>query len=71
MLAVQDNKCAICGKEDDTVLSSGAYKRLAVDHCHKTGKLRGILCENCNRGIGMFKDNQELLEQAIRYLNQF
>lgn len=71
MLSMQDYGCAICGKKDDTLLRSGVYKRLCVDHNHKTGKLRGILCENCNRGIGLFKDSQELLENAINYLNQF
>src|SRR4051812_36980393 len=43
MLRNQDGKCIICGEEMD---------RMVVDHCHKTGKVRGILCDNCNRGLG-------------------
>ena len=41
---------------------------LHIDHCHKTGKVRGLLCGTCNRGIGMFKENKKLLIKAIEYL---
>ena len=47
----------------DTVKST-----LNVDHCHETGKIRGLLCHNCNRALGLFKDNVEFLERAILYL---
>lgn len=43
-------------------------KRLSIDHNHKTEKYRGLLCHNCNIGLGNFKDNVELLEKAIQYL---
>ena len=43
-------------------------KSLAVDHCHKTGKIRGPLCGKCNKGIGMFDDNLELLQKTLLYL---
>lgn len=43
-------------------------KDLAVDHCHITGKIRGLLCDKCNHGLGNFKDNLELLQEAQRYL---
>lgn len=52
-LKLQDNKCAICKH----VCKSG--KQLAVDHCHDTGKTRGLLCSKCNVGIGMFKTREE------------
>lgn len=55
----QDNMCAICKISN---------RRLAVDHCHITGKIRGLLCLNCNTGIGQLKDSVELLESAINYL---
>lgn len=57
----QGGGCKICGKKLQRV-------RLAVDHNHKTGKVRGILCENCNRGLGIFKDDPNLLRSAIEYL---
>lgn len=57
----QHNKCAICRKEE-------LKRSLAIDHCHKTNKVRGLLCSKCNRGIGFFSDNIEILEAAIAYL---
>jgi len=69
ILASQDGGCWICGKKGDQ--KSNGIKMLAVDHEKKSGKIRGILCENCNRGIGLFNDRVDLLERAIEYLNQF
>lgn len=64
MLINQGGNCKICNCPQDT------YKRaLAVDHCHKTGKVRGLLCHSCNIGLGAFRDNTVLLEIAIDYLN--
>lgn len=61
----QDGLCAICD-------SQFSYKRKrVVDHCHKTGDIRGLLCYNCNLGLGMFKDNCDLLNRAIIYLSKF
>lgn len=63
--AKQDNKCYICGIE-------GGYnnKPLYVDHCHKSGVVRKLLCQHCNSGLGMFKDNPELLTKAVDYLKE-
>lgn len=64
LLASQSNRCAICRDEfTDT-------KKRHIDHCHKSGKVRGILCDGCNHGIGRFKDDPELLQKAIEYLTQ-
>lgn len=60
----QNNVCAICGN----TCKSG--KRLAVDHDHDTGKIRGLLCGNCNGGLGKFQDNPELLIKAAEYLRK-
>jgi hypothetical protein len=60
----QDGKCAICGVHE----AYAPRKRLAVDHDHRTGAIRGLLCGNCNVGLGQFKDSPELLAAAIRYL---
>jgi hypothetical protein len=59
----QNGKCAIC---NNTQLD----RRLAVDHDHKTGKIRGLLCQKCNTALGRFEDNSELLKRAIQYLEE-
>jgi hypothetical protein len=63
MLKAQNNKCAICGNEDEV-----EGRKLAIDHCHNKGHVRGLLCGKCNRGLGLFYDNPELLQNAINYL---
>lgn len=69
ILERQNGVCAICGGKDSTVSpTTKKYRMLPVDHCHKTGKVRGILCSQCNIGIGSFKDDIERLKSAIRYL---
>lgn len=64
MLEAQGYTCAICRKSDEV-----EGRRLAIDHCHTTGKIRGLLCGKCNRGLGLFNDKEELLEEAIKYLS--
>ncbi len=59
-LELQDHKCAICGETGN--------KALAVDHCHATGKVRGLLCWRCNATLGKFEDKLELFLAAITYL---
>ncbi len=63
ILKSQDYKCAICKVED-----SELNRVLSVDHDHSTGKIRGLLCHHCNTGLGLFRDNPELLRRAISYL---
>jgi hypothetical protein len=65
MLQAQECKCAICGTKTPT----GKWKVFAVDHCHKTGIVRGLLCNECNRGMGLLKDSAELLRKAADYLD--
>lgn len=69
MLEKQNYKCKICGKEETKELKGTKWK-LSVDHCHKTGKVRGLLCRDCNFAIGLFKDNIKTLENAIQYLSK-
>ena len=59
----QDGKCAICGKS--FIKPSDAY----VDHDHKTNKIRGLLCNRCNLGIGYFNDDIEVFMNVIKYLD--
>lgn len=60
MRTIQGNKCAICSKE--------SY--LHVDHDHETGNVRGLLCQQCNTGLGLFKDNVKNMESAVKYIKE-
>ncbi len=63
MLKTQKNKCAICAQPL-------TKKTPPIDHCHKTGKVRGILCYRCNTGLGQFLDDPKLLLKAATYLRK-
>lgn len=67
LLEKQDNLCAIC-KEVGFKMNEHSHSPLNVDHCHKTGVVRGLLCHNCNRALGLLKDDKERLLAAISYL---
>jgi hypothetical protein len=69
LLSSQNHKCAICYTESNRKYR-GKIKAFAVDHCHTTGTIRGLLCNDCNTGIGLLKDNVIFLESAINYLNK-
>lgn len=63
MYEMQNGYCAICNNH------VSSYKRdLSLDHDHNTGKVRGFLCDCCNTGLGLFKDNTEIMFKAINYL---
>lgn len=62
MLHEQDGLCKICGRPPESV------KGLVVDHCHSTGAIRGLLCLKCNSGLGMFRDDTDVMHRAIDYL---
>ena len=66
MLKRQDYKCKICGSPDP----KGRGNRFSVDHCHSSNRVRGLLCQECNQGLGKFKDDISLLAKAILYLNE-
>ena len=67
MLELQGFKCAICGRTDS---GDSQSKRLYVDHDHATGRVRGLLCSQCNMGLGKFFDNTDFLRNAITYLEE-
>lgn len=66
MLDKQSGLCAICEQH-----FSNFKRRLAVDHNHHTGKLRGLLCASCNSGLGKLQDDRRFLEAAIIYLRTY
>ncbi len=68
MLEEQNGVCYICYRKN-IILKKGMHKgNLCVDHCHDTGRVRGLLCHNCNRALGLLQDSTERLERAIAYL---
>ena len=68
LLESQSGRCAICKSEHCGDRRGGSFH---VDHCHSTGKTRGLLCSQCNLGLGKFKDSIESLERAIEYLKKW
>lgn len=72
MLEAQGGVCLICGKPETTRhRKSGLVNDLSVDHCHITGKVRGLLCNACNKGMGAFGDNPDLMQRAIEHIKKF
>lgn len=70
MVGVQGGLCAICGQGEKAKTKGGEARQLAVDHCHSTGAIRGLLCGSCNRGLGYFSDDIKRLRSAIAYLER-
>lgn len=66
ILKKQNNSCSICKIDFKTI----KLKHIHIDHCHITGKVRGILCHSCNTALGLIKDNKETLLQMVKYLSQ-
>lgn len=64
MVELQAGKCAICGGP----LIMGVKQGASVDHCHTTGEIRGVLCGPCNTGLGLFKEDANILQAAVKYL---
>lgn len=72
MLEAQNGVCAICGKSEiiiDKRISK--LRALTVDHNHKTGKVRGLLCARCNQALGLFKENSDVCFIAGKYLQKY
>jgi len=69
MLIKQNNLCAICEKPETFIHhQTKELARLAVDHCHTTGKVRKLLCKSCNTALGLFKDDIAVIGNAVQYL---
>jgi hypothetical protein len=64
MLAAQEGRCAICRREQPD------GRALHVDHCHASGRIRGLLCEACNIGLGLYRDDPAVLRRAAGYIEE-
>ena len=64
MLLDQNHQCAVCG----TTEPGGKHGKFMVDHCHTTGRVRGLLCKRCNIALGEVEDNTQVLQSMIEYL---
>ena len=69
MLKTQNSCCAICNKPE-TASNQYGLMRLAIDHGHTTGKIRGLLCQRCNQALGLMNEDAWVLEKAIEYLSR-
>ena len=67
LLTSQDGVCAIC-KRAESLTYRGRVREMALDHCHKTGRVRGLLCAACNQGLGKFDDDPDRLAAAVLYV---
>lgn len=68
MKEAQQGVCAICENPETSLGTGGKVRELNVDHCHESGKTRGLLCSRCNMMLGLAKDNPKLLGKALDYL---
>jgi hypothetical protein len=64
----QDGKCKICSTEISLVDVKNTSACACVDHCHKTNKVRGLLCNHCNRALGLLKENETVLQNMLKYV---
>lgn len=70
LLTLQKHVCAICKQPETNMQATGTKFSLAVDHCHTTGKVRGLLCSSCNRAIGLFNHSSDTILSAVKYLKE-
>lgn len=68
MIADAGQRCCICGSEGFIMNQKGHKAKLVVDHCHDGDSVRGVLCHNCNRGIGLLQDDPLIVASALEYL---
>ena len=68
MYELQEGLCGVCGEPEIQRREDGSEQLLSVDHDHRSGRIRGLLCSRCNTGVGLFRDNPALLRAAAEYL---
>lgn len=70
MLETQGGVCAICSQPETKKHKSGTIKSLSVDHCHTSGRVRGLLCADCNSAIGYLRENADAARRAAEYIER-
>lgn len=71
LFAKQGNACAVCRTKKNTIDGCyGTEKQFPVDHDHNTGKIRGVLCDRCNRALGLLKDDIDVVKSLVSYLKK-
>ena len=70
MVNLQNNLCSICNSPETRTRKDGSLCPLSIDHCHKTNRIRKLLCRRCNVAIGLFNDDIEWMEKALAYLKE-
>ena len=68
MFRDQGGVCRVCGKPDTHTTKSGIQRRLAVDHNHNTGEVRGLLCQRCNQALGLLRENPVAIKSLLEYI---
>tara|TARA_B100001057_G_scaffold133155_1_gene132593 strand:- start:338 stop:772 length:435 start_codon:yes stop_codon:yes gene_type:complete len=69
MLKKQNNRCMVCNQLETRRSNKGGIRFLAVDHCHTTGKVRGLLCGNCNVALGLLNEDRDRIQKLIEYIS--
>lgn len=64
----QDKRCPLCLNDIVIDINERGRNRAVVDHCHKTGKVRGLICNHCNRALGLLQDNKDTIKRMLEYV---
>lgn len=70
MLLKQNGVCFICKNKETKPSNAGGNKNLSVDHCHKTGRVRSLLCQRCNTVVGLLEESADLCQETMRYIKE-
>lgn len=71
LVSQQNNRCAICAKKESVIdKRTNEPRNLAVDHCHNSSTIRGLLCQRCNQAIGLLSEDINIMQNAITYLKR-